>query len=145
MEEIIIRAIKSGDLDAIVGIDARVLGKARPEYWETKMDLSQTRSPMASLVAEVGGKVVGFILGDASGWEYGIPETIGYIDTIGVDPEYQRHGVARLLVREMITHLRKVGVRTIYTYVNWRDGDLLRFFDQTGFVRGDMVNLELKV
>jgi hypothetical protein len=29
------------------------------------------------------GKGVGFILGDASGGEYGVPDTRGWIDTIG--------------------------------------------------------------
>ncbi|GAG50366.1 unnamed protein product, partial [marine sediment metagenome] len=38
---------------------------------------------LPSLVAEMEGKGVGFILGDASGWEYGVPENIGWIDTIG--------------------------------------------------------------
>jgi ribosomal protein S18 acetylase RimI-like enzyme len=145
MERIVIRPLRSGDLDAIVDIDRKVLGKSRPEYWRTKLESTRMRSPVAPLVAEAGHQVIGFILGEASGWEYGIPETTGYIDTIGVDPRFQRRGVARELVGEMITHLRKVGVRTIYTYVNWRDGDLLRFFDKMGFHRGDMVNLELRV
>jgi len=56
------------------------------------------------------GKVVVFILGDASGWEYGVPESVGWIDTIGVHPDYQRKGVARALMSEMIDNLKKVGV-----------------------------------
>jgi len=34
------------------------------------MSLAEQRLPNASLVAEADGKVVGFILGDASGYEY---------------------------------------------------------------------------
>jgi len=143
LDKLTVRAMKPIDLEAIVAIDTKVLGRARPDYWQMKMELSQSRSPMASLVAEVEGGVVGFILGDASGWEYGIPDTVGYIDTIGVDPDYQGYGVGRTLLEEMLTHLRKVGVKTLYTYVNWRDGDLLSFFDRVGFRRGDMINLEM--
>ena len=40
-----------------------------------------------------GGKVVDFILGDASGWEYGVPDTVGWIDTIGVLPTTKRGGL----------------------------------------------------
>ena len=65
------------------------------------------------------GKIVGFILGDASGCEYGIPENIGWIDTIGVD--------------------------TVYTLVNWGDWTLLQFFDAMGFKRGGMINLEFTI
>ena len=78
MEPVKIRALDYGDLDAIVEIDRLVLGKERPEYWNMKIELSENRSPMASLVAELDGKVVGFILGDASGWEYGVPDTVGW-------------------------------------------------------------------
>jgi hypothetical protein len=46
---------------------------------------------------------------------------------------------------EMVDNLKKVGVDTIYTFVNWRDWDLLQFFDAMGFQRGDMINLELKI
>ncbi len=35
------------------------------------------------LKKRTGRKVVGSILGDASGWEYGVPNTVGWIDTMG--------------------------------------------------------------
>lgn len=140
-----IRAMSSKDLDRIVEIDTQVLGQSRPEYWEMKVELVEKRSPMSSLVAEWDGKVIGFIIGDASGWEYGVPEHIGWIDTIGVDPTFQRKGVAKMLFTEMVNNLKKVGVDTIYTFLNWRDWSLLQFFDAMGFQKGEMINLELKV
>lgn len=141
----VIRTMTPKDLDRIVQIDTKVLGKSRSQYWEMKLELVERRSPMASLVAEINGEVIGFIIGDASGWEYGVPEHIGWIDTIGVDPDYQEKGIAKMLFTEMITALKKVGVATIYTLVNWRDWSLLRFFNAMGFEKGDMVNLEMKM
>lgn len=141
-----IRALAYGDLDDIVEIDKEMLGKERPEYWSLKIELSENRSPLASLVAELDGKVVGFILGDASGWEYGVTDTVvGWIDTIGVHPKYRRQGIAGILFKEMVANLKKVGVDTIYTFVNWKDWDLLHFFDKMGFQRGDMIHIEMKV
>ncbi len=141
----VIRTMTSKDLQRISEIDEKVLGKSRPEYWEKKLVIVEQRSPLASLVAEMDRMVVGFIIGDASGWEYGAPDNVGWIDTIGIDPEYQRRGIAKLLMVEMINNLKKVGVDTINTFVNWRDWSLLQFFDANGFQRGDMINLELKV
>jgi predicted N-acetyltransferase YhbS len=132
-----IRALAYGDLDAIVEIDKAIMGKERPEYWSMKIELSENRSPMASLVAELKGKVVGFILGDASGWEYGVPDTVGWIDIIGVHPTYQRKGIARILFKEMVANLKKVGVNTIYTFVNWNEYDRLHFFDNMGFKKSN--------
>ena len=145
LDQIKIRAMSYGDLDAIVEIDKEVLGKIRPEYWSMKIELSENRSPMASLVAELDGKVVGFILGDASGWEYGVPDTVGWIDTIGVHPQYRRKGIARILFDEMVANLKKVGVATLYTFLDWNDWDLLHFFDKMGFQKGNMIHIEKKV
>ena len=141
----VVRKMKEKDLDDVVAIDTKVLGKSRWDYWLMKMTLAEQRLPTASLVAETDGKVVGFILGDASGYEYDVPENIGWIDTIGVDPAYQKQGIARMLMNEMIVNLKKVGVDTVYTMVNWRDWNLLKFFDAFGYKKGPLINLELKI
>jgi predicted N-acetyltransferase YhbS len=145
MENVKIRALRKEDLDAIVEIDERVLGENRRNYWERKLELMNNKASQISLVAELEGKVVGFILGDISGWEFGVPETIGWIDTIGVEPAYQKKGLATALARELILNLKSFGVKTIYTLVSWNDWDLLQFFHAMGFSRGDMINLELKI
>jgi ribosomal protein S18 acetylase RimI-like enzyme len=141
----VIRDMEPADLDQIIEIDIKVLGKPRPGHWKTKIDMVKKRSPISSLVAEVDGKVVGFIIGGASRWEYGVPENIGWIDTIGVDPEYQRRGIGDILFKEMATHLKKIGVDTINTFVVRRDWRLLKFFGSLGFKEGDMINLELDI
>jgi len=145
LENIKIRPLSKEDLEAIVEIDAKVLGENRKEYWEKKLQMMDDKASQVSLVAEVQGKVLGFILGDISGWEFGVPDTIGWIDTIGVDPAYQKKGLATALAHELIKRLKAIGVRTIYTLVSWNDWDLLQFFHAMGFTRGDMINLELKV
>ncbi len=145
LESMKIRTLQKGDLDAIVGIDEKVLGENRKNYWERKLELINHQSTQVSLVAELEGKVVGFILGDISGWEFGVPETVGWIDTIGIDPASQKKGLATALARELIQNLKGVGVKTLYTLVSWNDWDLLQFFHAMGFTRGDLINLELKI
>lgn len=145
LDNVKIRTLKSEDLGAIVEIDERVLGEYRRNYWERKLELMNNKFSQISLVAEMEGKVVGFILGDVSGWEFGVPETIGWIETIGVDPGYQKKGLATALAHVLINNLKATGVKTIYTLVSWNDWDLLQFFHTMGFTRGDMINLELKI
>ncbi len=89
--------------------------------------------------------MVGFIIGGASRWEYGVPKNIGWIDTIGVDPDYPKKGIAKVLFAQMAKDLKKVGVDTITTFVNRRDPLLLNFFKALGFQKGDMINLELDI
>lgn len=140
-EKVKIRALDYKDLDDIVEIEKTILGRDRRDYWLMKIELSEERSPMASLVAEVEGKVVGFIIGEVAGWEYGVPDTVAWIDTIGVHPDYQKRGIATMLFEKLTENLRKVGIQTIYTLVEWRSWDLLRFFAKMGFRKGEMIHL----
>lgn len=45
----------------------------------------------------------------------------------------------------MLNYMKKVGVDTVCTFVNWWECGLLQFFDAMGFKRGDMINLEFKI
>jgi ribosomal protein S18 acetylase RimI-like enzyme len=141
----VIHKMSPADFDRIVEIDIKVLGKSRPEYWEMKLELMEKRLQFSAFVAESDGKVVGFIIGGASKWEYGVPENIGWIDTIGVDPDYQKRGIAKALFKKMSDDLKANGVQTIYTLVTRRDWRLLKFFNRLGFQEGDMINLELDI
>jgi ribosomal protein S18 acetylase RimI-like enzyme len=145
-DKLSVRQLTKDDLDSIVEIDTKVLGETRRDYWVTKIiKQADTRPPDASLVAEIDGKVVGVILGEVSGWEFKVPNNIGWIDTIGIDPDYQNRGIAKVLANGLVTNLKNYSVDTIYTLVNWNDWDLLQFFHAMGFSRGDMINLVLKV
>jgi len=139
-----LRKLTMKDLDVVTEIDYNLLGTERRGYWEEKIILTET-SAVPSLAAEVDGKMIGFILGRVSGGEYSVPGNVGWIDTLGVVKEYQRKGIAQLLFQEMLDMFKAAGIDTIYVFVNWKDWDLLRFFDKMGLTRGDMINLELKI
>jgi ribosomal protein S18 acetylase RimI-like enzyme len=156
-----IRVLDESDLDAVVEIDKKVLGKERRAFWKRKIAYAGIY-PRPALVAEFKGKVVGFILGYVSGWEFGVPDTVGWIDTLGVDPTYQRRGIGRALFNALIeifkssgreetpeareTEKREVeGVDVLYTLTSWSDWDLLQFYHAMGFKKGEMLNLELKI
>ncbi|WP_044348222.1 GNAT family N-acetyltransferase [Dethiosulfatarculus sandiegensis] len=141
----VVRPMTPADLDEIVSIDIKVLTRPRPEYWQMKLDIVEKHPQISALVAEIKGQVVGFIIGGASRWEYGVPENIGWIDTIGVDPDFQGQGIAKLLFANMTESLKENGVDTMYTFVTRRDWRLLKFFNSIGFQKGDMVNLEMEL
>lgn len=153
-----IRALTENDLDAVVEIDKKILGKSRRGYWRRKIGYADIY-PRPALAAEIKGKVVGFILGYVSGWEFGVPDTVGWIDTMGVDPEYQNRGIGETLFSKLIESFKRTGkeakpeaketpiegVNVVYTLVRWNDWNLLRFFEKMGFKKGEMTSLELKI
>ena len=122
-DKLTVRELTEDDLDSIVEIDTKVLGETRRDYWVAKIvKQAETRPPDASLVSEIDGKVVGFILGEVSGWEFKVPNNIGWIDTIGIDPDYQNRGIAKVLANALVRNLKNYGVDTIYTLVNGMTG-----------------------
>jgi len=161
LNEVKIRVLNENDLDAVVEIDKKVLGKERRAFWKRKIAYADIYPPPA-LVAELEGRVVGFIMGYVSGWEFGVPDTIGWIDTLGVDPAYQRRGIGRALFNALIENFkhsgrekisgvdgaekpRIEGVNVVYTLTNWNDWDLVQFYNAMGFKKGEMLNLKLQI
>jgi ribosomal protein S18 acetylase RimI-like enzyme len=160
MDNVKIRGLSDTDLDSVVEIDKKIFGKERRDFWKRKVLYSDIY-PRPALVAEIDRKVIGFILGFVSGWEFGVPDSVGWIDTIGVDPEYQRKGIGKLLFTELIKVFKKSGiekmpqskdgepkvegVNVIYTLVSWDRWDLMQFYHAMGFKKGDMLNLEQKI
>jgi ribosomal protein S18 acetylase RimI-like enzyme len=141
-----VRLLNQNDFKAVVIIDEKVFGHARPEYYETKFARAldeKNRIPL-SLVAEVSGNVVGFVMCELFIGEYGMPVTTATLDTIGVDPDFQGQGIGRQLMDELIGHLRKVGVQKINALVDWNDWQLIRFFSASGFGPAKTINLELE-
>jgi predicted N-acetyltransferase YhbS len=144
LQKVSFKPLTSSHVEGIVEIDKRILGKRRQSFWKQKVRAVEITIPPIGIVAELENEVIGFILGEVSGWEFGVPASVGWIDTIGVDPKYQKKGVAKALMGELLKNFKEVGVKNIYTLVNWSDWDLLQFFRRMGFTRGDMINLELK-
>ncbi|HHP7234474.1 MAG TPA: GNAT family N-acetyltransferase [Desulfobacterales bacterium] len=140
-----IRLMRENDFDAVVAIDEKVLGTARPEYYELKFEkLFKSRDYLpTSLVAEKeDGTVVGFVMGELYMGEYGIFQEEARLDTIGVDPDKQHKGIGEQLINEFMDHLRQIGVRKISTLVDWNDSRLIHFFSANRFAPSKTINLE---
>ncbi|MBI5419144.1 MAG: GNAT family N-acetyltransferase, partial [Deltaproteobacteria bacterium] len=136
-----VRRMHTQDTDAVLRINEKIIGRPHEAQWESRIIDSLTRNPLGCLVAESEGKIVGFILGDIRGWEFAIPKS-GWIEIVGVDPEYQGRGVARVLIEKLGMYFRNHNVDRIMTMVNWNDVDLVGFFRALGFERSEFIILE---
>jgi len=97
MATITVRPLQQEDFNAVVEIDRKVSKSLRSEYYETKFArvLDEKSRVVTSLVAVADGKVVGFVMGELFVGEYGIPETAATLDTLGIDPDWQRKGTGK--------------------------------------------------
>ncbi len=137
--EVRIRALQDFDLGGIVALDEKISGLYRPEVWETRLGYYMRRDPDGSLVAESGGKLVGFMLGEVRSGDFGLEEPTGWIEVLGVDPDSRGQAVGRQLAERMLDHFRQLGAETVRTFVDEETMQgIAQFFTALGFETGSL-------
>jgi len=140
-----IRPLDELDLDAIVRIDERIGGIYRPDLWEQRVVYYLRRDPEASQVAEVDGKVVGFMLGEIRSGEFGLEEPSGWIERFGIDPDVRGRDLGRKMFDAMVRHFRAAGAASVRTLVDGRDASLAGFLKAIGFSPSPLQALEIRL
>jgi ribosomal protein S18 acetylase RimI-like enzyme len=144
MNAIKIRPLELADRQAIFEIQEAITKHKAEKDWAQLVEGYIKNSGDTSLVAEVDGKVVGFMLGDIKVFGFGASRS-GWIEVIGVHPRHMGGGVGKKLGLELIKIFKQKKVKHIFTSVRWDSGDLLAFFKSIGFNRSDFINLENKI
>ncbi|HEY0591698.1 MAG TPA: GNAT family N-acetyltransferase, partial [Thermoanaerobaculia bacterium] len=85
-DRIVVRSMRESDLGAVVRIDAMSYGRARPRYFELMLQRAVRMAALQiSLVAELEGRVTGFMIGSLQYGEFGVTEPIATVEAIGVE------------------------------------------------------------
>jgi predicted N-acetyltransferase YhbS len=142
-DRIPVRAMKESDLDKLVEIDARITERNRRGYFERKLQEAMHESDVrVSLVAEIDGEPVGFIMARVDFGAFGRVEPVAVLDTIGVDPNAQNRGVGRALLSQLLMNLSTLRVERVRTELGWAEHDLMRFLERCGFGPSQMLCLQ---
>jgi len=140
-KEVRIRRMTPEDLPKILRIDSILTGKGRAVTWQESVEtLWFAERPALNFVAEVRDKVVGFILGDVRGAEYGTP-MCGWIDVIGVHPGWQRKGIGKRLVETFCQWCQSNQLRT-RIIIRQDDKRMQNFLMSQKFKKGPLVDFE---
>ncbi len=142
-ETVSVRALETTDLDAVVAIDERLTGRTRKDYWRTRFDVAALRPPWMSALAELDGRVVGFLFGWVGESEFGIAVPTAWVDLVGVEPAYRGRGVGAALLDRFVEGGRELrAIRKVATLIDLDQADVREFFVRRGFRHGPMVQLE---
>ncbi len=134
-DRVIVRSMAENDLRKIISIDKANTGADRTEYLTRKMhDTLHESGVRVSLVAEMEGYPVGFIMARVDFGEFGHANAEAEMDTLGVDPSYQGHGVGRDLMAQLFANLAVLRVDTIRTEIDWNDTGLITYLSAMEFV-----------
>jgi ribosomal protein S18 acetylase RimI-like enzyme len=144
--EVVVRNLRPSDLEAVVSLDAKNVGRRRDEYFRLKLQQNLAETGIkVSLAAELDGSLVGFLLARVYYGEFGSTEPAAVLDTIDVHPDFRGHGVATALLRQLRINLAGLGVKRLQTEVSWDDQSLLGFFHHEGFRPASRLCLDLDV
>ena len=151
-----IRKMVEADLPRVNEIDQSLIGEERVSTWPFSFESYWALyHPELSFVAEVGGRVVGFIVGTVVEEEHSqsvlsLRRTIappsqhrkvGWIDMIGINPKYQRMQIGRALGEAFYEECRR-SAAVIRLIVRESDRRLRNFLASVGFKCSDLVIYE---
>lgn len=139
--DVLIRPLTELDLDAITRIDEAIGGGYRPDVWDRRVTYYLRRDPEASVVAEVDGTVVGFMLGELRSGEFGFEAPTGWIEVMGVDPAERGKALGRRMAEAMFVYFRQRGAAEVRTLVDARMAGIEQFFRAVGFETAPVVSL----
>ena len=141
MENISVRALKKEDAEEIIRIHAAITKGPVESDFKRVIEEHVQRGGNTSLVAEIQGRVVGYMITYILSGGFGI-EKSAWIALLGVDPKFMGRGIGMRLAREVFTFCDKKGIKNIFTSVRWDSADMLSFFKTLGFDRSNFINLK---
>ena len=145
-DTLVIRAVRGGDLREVIAIDAAVTGIEKRGYWRSVLRRYGVAGDAQRqfLVAEAGGRVVGFVIGEVRDWEFGSPPC-GWVFGIDVRPDVRQRGVGARLLAAIAAAFRRAGVTKLRTMLARDNTLILSFFRSQGMMAGPFIPLEMDI
>ena len=141
---IAVRPARPRDLDAVIAIDATATGIEKRSYWRSvfRRYAGSREAGRQFLVAEMDGRVAGFVIGEVRDWEFGSPPC-GWVFGIDVRPDARQAGIGARLLDAICANFRRAGVATVRTLLARDNTLVLSFFRSQGMMAGPFIPLEM--
>ncbi len=142
-DQVTVRPLQAGDLDAIVALDQKITGHSRRGFYEKRLKaMGNDASSFIALAAETGGQIKGFLMAYLLDGEFGGKSPVAVMDALGVDSRARGAGLARSLMSSLDQVLKTKGVKELQTQAALAEHDLVGFFIASGFQLAPRLALE---
>ena len=136
-----IRPMTKGDIHAVLALDWKVGRTGSLLSYKDMVALNLGGALDVSFVAEVGSKIVGFVMTRLA--YLMIPFTeVCIVQGMLVDPDHQGRGIGTKLFEKLFEHCHSQGINTIRTLVEERNEELQQFVQGLGFRRSRIINYD---
>lgn len=133
-DAVTVRALAPTDLDAVVAIDAAIVGRSRRDYFERRLRAAIADPKLhVQFAADLDGALGGYVLARRLVGEFGRTEPSLRLEVIGARRDLRGRGVGRALMAALRSWAKAHGVALVRTQSSWRAHELLRFFASEGF------------
>ncbi len=140
----VIRPFETSDAEAVYGVYRSLVGEERALI-ETDILCGDLGGALdLSFVAEVDGRVEGFIIARHT-YVGEPPVESGLLYGLGVHPVYQRQGLASRLVTAVAEKAGSSGIRNLRVMLNERDSQIEGFFQRLNFHRAKLAVYDLEL
>ncbi|MFO0724179.1 MAG: GNAT family N-acetyltransferase [Myxococcota bacterium] len=138
-----LRPLRPEDLAAVIKLDKQSSGLSRDGYFEKRLQAALQKPKQHIQFALTGPSgLVGFLLARLAGGEFGRPEDVVVLETIGVDPEIRQSGLGQRMLGGLQQWMGTHEVHGLATQVDWRNHLMLKFLAGAGFSLAPRMILE---
>jgi GNAT superfamily N-acetyltransferase len=128
------RPITVDDLEQVIAIDKMNSGRSRRHFFQKRFAAAKARPDDFVQVGVVADNTLrGFAIARILRGEFGQKDAVAVLDALGVAPESREHGLGQSLMEGLVATARRQGARSLHSQVNWKNYELLRFFNTSGF------------
>ena len=145
LDDCAIRRAELGDLIPVMEINLKTLPEHYTDYFYESL---LAEMPEAFLVAEIGGKRVGYIMCKT---EFGFSnfKRLGFVKkghmvSVAVLPEYRGKGIGKAIVEESINGVQIRKCDEFYLEVRCSNTDAIKLYENLGFVIVQRLNAYYK-
>jgi GNAT superfamily N-acetyltransferase len=140
-DEFEVSVLSERDVEGIARVDRRHTGRDRRGYLCRSVAEALADSALrVSLAARVEGTLAGYLMARLDYGDFGRPEAVAVIDTIGVDPLRLRQGIGRALLSQLFMNLGALRVERVETVLAPGELGLMGFFCGAGFAPSDRLS-----
>ncbi len=141
MKDLLIRRLEARDASDVSRIQEAITKEPGTIDYHRVVEQEANKEDMVSFVAELDGKVVGYMIAYILYGGFGL-EKSAWIRLFGVDTKYMGRGIGKRMAKEVFEEFKKINIKNIFTSVMWDSTDLLSFFKSLGFDRSKFINQE---
>ncbi len=91
------------------------------------------KNPQLFLVGKIDQKIIGVVIGGFDGRR-------GYVHHLAVDPNYQKSGYGKMIMDELTSRFRKMGVHKVHLFIEKYNKEVVNFYLNLGWeIRDDLI------